>query len=158
MSVRADAETLRQIPIFADCDSVHLQVLAFASERETFVAGAPVIKQGDKAKAAHLILNGFVEIRQRHGLEFRQVATAGPGSLLGEIAMIGRTQYAVTATATTPVVTARIDHILFMRVANEYPEFGETVFNTLARRLDAASIDFEGARTKLMRAKSFGDL
>jgi hypothetical protein len=29
MSVRADAEALRGIPIFADCDPVHLQLLAF---------------------------------------------------------------------------------------------------------------------------------
>lgn len=158
MSVRADAETLRQIPIFADCDSVHLQVLAFASERQTFSTGAAIIKQGERAESAYLILSGFAEIRQRHGLEFRQLATAGPGSLLGEIAMIGRTVYAVTATATTPIATARIDHALFMRVANEYPEFGTTVFNTLARRLDSASLEFEGARNKLMRAKSFGDL
>lgn len=158
MSVRADAETLRQIPLFEDCDAVHLQVLAFSSERQSFNAGNAIIKQGDKAKAAFLVLSGQVEVRQRHGLEFRHVANAGPGSLLGEIAMIGNSNYAITATAVTAVATARIDQSLFMRVANEYPEFAETVFNTLARRLDTATLEFEGARTKLLRAKSFTDL
>ena len=31
MSVRADVETLRSIPIFSECDAVHLQLLAFSA-------------------------------------------------------------------------------------------------------------------------------
>ena len=48
MSVRADAETLRQIPIFSECEPVHLQLLAFASERQHFVSGEAIISQGKK--------------------------------------------------------------------------------------------------------------
>jgi CRP/FNR family transcriptional regulator, cyclic AMP receptor protein len=158
MSVRADAETLRKIPIFAECEDVHLQVLAFASERQNFAQGAPIIKQGDRAKSAYLILNGSADIRQRRGLEFRSVATAEPGSLLGEIAMIGKTAYAITAVAKTPVNTARIDHELFLRVANEYPEFGATVFNTLSKRLQDSIKDFDGVRGMFAGAKSLSEL
>lgn len=158
MSVRADAETLRQIPIFADCENVHLQVLAFASERQNFAQGAPIIKQGDRAKSAYLILNGTAEIRQRRGLEFRPVAMAEPGSLLGEVAMIGKTIYAVTAVAKTPVNTARIDHDLFLRVASEYPEFGATVLDTLSRRLAGSVKEFEGVRSLFASAKTFSEL
>jgi CRP/FNR family transcriptional regulator, cyclic AMP receptor protein len=158
MSVKADAETLRQIPIFADCENVHLQVLAFASERQAFAQGAPIIKQGDKAKSAFLILSGTAEIRQRRGLEFRPVAIAEPGSFLGEVAMIGKTSYAVTAVAKSPVTTARIDHDLFLRVANEYPEFGATVLNTLSRRLQGTVKDFDAVRGLFAGAKSFSQL
>jgi CRP-like cAMP-binding protein len=158
MSVRADAETLRQIPIFAECEPVHLQLLAFASERQHFVSGEAIISQGEKAKSAFLLLNGKVDIQQRTGLQSQSVATAEPGAFLGEVAMIGQTTYAITALALGSVSTARIDHALFLRVANEYPEFGQNVFRVLARRLESSMQDFDSVRGKFMRMKSFLDL
>jgi len=72
--------------------------------------------------------------------------------------MIGKTTYAITALALGPVSTARIDHALFLRVANEYPDFGQNVFRVLARRLESSMLDFESVRGKFMRTKSFLDL
>ncbi len=158
MSIRADAETLRQIPIFAECDSVHLQLLAFASERQQFVAGETIIAQGKKATAAFLLLSGQVDIRQSSGLQDVSIATAEPGAFLGEVAMIGKTNYSITALALNPVSTARIDHGLFLRVAAEYPEFGQSVFKALARRLESSMLDFESVRGKFTRSKSLLDL
>ena len=158
MSVRADAETLRQIPIFADCESVHLQLLAFASERQHFVTGEAVIRQGEKAKSAFLVLNGHAEIWQKTGSDQQLVAMAVPGTFLGEVAMIGKTTYSISALAANPVSTARIDHTLFLRVANEYPEFGRTVFTAMARRLDHSMRDFDSVKNHFTRAKSFSDI
>jgi CRP-like cAMP-binding protein len=155
MSVRADAETLRQIPIFAECEPVHLQLLAFASERQHFVSGETIISQGKKAKSAFLLLSGNADIQQTTGSQNQSIATAEPGAFLGEVAMIGQTTYAISALALGPVSTARIDHELFLRVANEYPEFGQSVFRVLARRLDDSMQDFESVRLKFLRTKSF---
>jgi CRP-like cAMP-binding protein len=158
MSVRADAETLRQIPIFAECESVHLQLLAFASERQHFVTGESIIKQGDKAKSAFLMLSGHAEIWQATGSRLQLVAKAEPGTFLGEVAMIGKTTYSVTALAINPVSTARIDHSLFLRVASEYPDFGQTVFAAMARRLDMSLRDFDGVRSHFTRSRTFSDI
>jgi CRP/FNR family transcriptional regulator, cyclic AMP receptor protein len=157
MSVRADAETLRQIPIFADCESVHLQLLAFASERQHFATGEAIIKQGEKAKSAFLMLSGHAEIWQRIGNDAQLIASAEPGTFLGEVAMIGKTTYSVSALASSSVSTARIDHALFLRVANEYPEFGQTIFNAMARRLDSSMRDFDSVKNYFARPKSFSD-
>ena len=136
---------------------MHLQLLAFASERQLFVSGEAVISQGKKAKSAFLLLNGNVDIQQFSGLQNQSIAKAEPGALLGEVAMIGKTTYAITALALGPISTARIDHTLFLRVANEYPEFGQCVFRVLARRLESSMLDFETVRVKFMRTKSFLD-
>ena len=112
MSVRADAVTLRQIPIFADCEPVHLQLLAFASERQHFVAGEAIIKQGEKANAAFLLLSGQADLKQISGFQIRDIAKAEPGTFLGEVAMIGQTNYSISAVASCPVSTARIDLLL----------------------------------------------
>ncbi len=158
MSVRADAETLRQIPIFADCDPLHLQLLAFASERQNFVSGETIIRQGVKAVSAFLLLSGSADIQQSNGAKVQSIAKAEPGTFLGEVAMIGKTSYAITAVALGSVLTARIDHHLFLRVATEYPEFGQKVFNALARRLGGSVGEFNDARGHFLRAKSFLDL
>ena len=106
MSVRPDAETLRQIPIFADCEPVHLQLLAFAAERQHFISGESIIRQGEKANAAFLILSGQADLKQISGFQIRDIAKADPGSFLGEVAMIGKTNYSISAVAAGAVSTA----------------------------------------------------
>lgn len=155
MSVRADVETLRSIPIFSECDAVHLQLLAFSAVRENFEPGATVLRQGNRGAAAYLILNGDVRLSTS---EAGSIGAAGPGALLGEVAMIGDRPYSVTATALDAVQTARIDRELFMRVAREFPEFGTAVFGVLARKLDRVMGELESTRESFERARSFKSL
>ena len=154
MGVRADSETLRAIPIFRDCDTVALQILAFAAERQEFASGEDIITQGKKARAAFLILNGQAKVRDGA----RDVAVAEPGAFLGEVAMVRAGPYAITATASGPVETARISHELFIRVAKEYPEFGQRVLRNLGDRLDSHLRELEGVRILLGKSRNFADL
>lgn len=158
MSVRADAETLSNIPIFAECDFVHLQVMAFACTRQQFIDGEPIIRQGVPGEAAYLILSGTAELVSRSADTQIHLGSAGPGAFLGEVAMIGRVPYSLTATAAGPVVAARIDRSLFTRIANEYPEFGLAVHRALARKLQESVGDFNQVRVLLETARSFSDL
>ncbi len=151
MSVRADAETFRGIPIFAGCDPVHLQLLAFSSVRQAFAAGDVVIKQGMRGGAAYLILNGRADVAAGDV----KVGSAGPGAMLGEVAMIGDAAYAVTARASEPLTAARIDRSLFMRIASEYPEFGTAVFAALSRKLDGALDDLTQVQDLFDKGKTF---
>ena len=155
MSVRADAETFRSIPIFSDCDPVHLQVLAFSAARQNFDEGDLVIKQGLRGAAAFLILSGRADI---FGDGTTRIGSAGPGAMLGEVAMIGDSPYTVSARASEAMSTARIDRNLFMRIANEYPEFGTAVFKALALKLGLAMDDLELVRQAFDQAKSFKNL
>ena len=152
MSVRADVETLRSIPIFSECEAVHLQLLAFSAVRQNFAAGEFIIRQGNKGTAAFLILSGEARLSSS---EAGPLGSAGEGVLLGEIAMIGERPYSVTATALDTVATARIDRELCMRVAREFPEFGTAVFGVLSRRLDGVMRDLEAARQQFVKARSF---
>jgi CRP-like cAMP-binding protein len=155
MSVRADAETLRSIPIFSGCDPVHLQVLAFASERQQFRTGETLFTQGEPSASCFLILNGEADLMTDQD---QAMGSAGPGALLGEVATIGGVPYSVTAKARTALTAAKISRSLFMRVADEYPEFGKAVFNSLARKLDGAMSDLLSVQVLLDRAKSFSSL
>lgn len=134
---------------------MHLQLLAFSAVRQDFNEGDVIVKQGVKGGAAFLILNGRADITSTPE---GKIGSAGPGAMLGEMAMIGDGPYAVSARATETVKTARIDRGLFMRVATEYPEFGTAVFNALARKLDMSMQDLGAIRQTFEQAKSFKDL
>ena len=154
MSVRADAESLRQIPIFRDCDAVALQVMAFAAERQNFLPGEAIISQGKKAKSAYFLMTGSARVLNGEV----EVGRAEPGALLGELAMISGALYAVSAIANESVTAARIDNALFLRVADEYPEFGRAVLLALSRKLDSSVKELDSIRGLLVRAKGFADL
>lgn len=155
MSVRADAETFRSIPIFSECDPVHLQLLAFSAVRANFETGDLVVKQGLKGNAAYLILSGRVDILSE---DSGRIGSAGPGAMLGEVAMIGGSPYAISARATETLQTARIDRDLFMRLAQEYPEFGAAVFSALSRKLDVSMNELGLARHAFDHARPFKSL
>jgi CRP/FNR family transcriptional regulator, cyclic AMP receptor protein len=152
VSTRADAETLRAIPIFAECDPVALQVLAFSSERQFFEPGEPLLKKGYKGVPAYLILSGTVDIV---GDGTQSLGQAGPGALLGEISMIGQLPCTISATATSVVTAARISRALFLRVAEEFPEFGRAVFRAVSHKLDDSMRDLVDAQDLLNKARSF---
>ena len=154
MSVRADAETLRQIPIFRECESVPLQIMAFAAERQEFSAGEEILTEGKKARAAFFVLNGSVDL---HRLG-QSIGRAEPGALLGEMAMIGGNPSTLTAKALDVVSTARIGHDLFLRVAQEYPEFARVVLHNLSEKLVGSVREFETVRVLLSKARKFSDL
>lgn len=155
MSVRANAEGLRRIPLFADCDPAHLQVIAFSSERMEFPAGASILRAGDPGTAAYLILSGAAEIWEGSEASRKIVARAQTGALLGELGMIAGIAYSINATAASPVAAARISRDLFMRVVDEFPEFGRAVLASLSRKLDGSIEDLGRVRKLFEEARPF---
>jgi CRP-like cAMP-binding protein len=155
MSVRLNAESLRQIPLFAECDPAHLQVLAFASERIELAAAEDIFRSGGKGGAAFLILSGDAEVWINKGEERIQVALAGPGAFLGELAMIAGLAYSVNVTAKTRITATRISGDTFMRVVGEFPEFGQRVMVALSHKLAGSVDDFERIRHLFENAPRF---
>jgi CRP-like cAMP-binding protein len=154
MSVRADAETLRRIPVFQACDPVPLQILAFTSERMTAALGEQLLTQGRATDSAYLLLSGRIALY----LNGTEIGVAEPGSLLGETAMLGGTLSSITAEALDLSYVARISRAMILKVAEEYPEFGEAVFRAVSRRVQASLTEFNEVRDMLRSAKSFSDL
>jgi CRP-like cAMP-binding protein len=155
MSVRASAEILGRIPIFSECERAHLQVLAFSTRNHHFAPGDPVIKQGMLATSAFLILDGVAEISVAERSGLRKLGNAGPGVLLGELAMMSGHQYSVTATARSLLTAAAIERDTFLRVAGEFPEFGMRVQHAMARKLEAMVNELAGVRQVFDKARAF---
>ena len=128
--------------------------MAFAAERQNFLPGETIIGQGKKAKSAYFLMSGSAKVINGEN----NVGEAQPGAFLGELAMISGALYAVSAIATTAVTAARIDNALFLRVADEYPEFGKSVLHALSRKLELSVKELDSIRGLLVKARSFSDL
>ena len=62
MDVFQEAEMLRRVPFFGGLDSAKLKLLAFTSRALKFAPGEDLMRKGDSADSAYVILEGEVEI------------------------------------------------------------------------------------------------
>lgn len=153
--VKAEAEAFRKVPLFADADRAHLQVIAFSSERADFAKGQSIITQGAQGGAAYLLLSGKAQIFIKENGETRAVGVAEAGAFLGELAMIANIPYSISVIALEPVSAARITRSLFMRVVTEFPEFGARVHAALAKKLNSATTELLGTKSIFDKANPF---
>ena len=66
MSLKREYEVLRRVPIFAGIEPARLKLLAFMCERVGFDPGNRLLRQGDPADAAYLIIDGHAEVILAH--------------------------------------------------------------------------------------------
>jgi CRP/FNR family cyclic AMP-dependent transcriptional regulator len=147
MSVRSDAEHFRRIPLFAESEQAHLQLLAFTSARETYDPGDLLVRAGEDGRAAFLILSGIADVWVEHDQNRKVIATVSAGAFTGEFAMIAGVPYPANVTATSEVTALRVGRDVFMRVVGEFPEFGIRVHRELAKRLDLSLADLNRLRS-----------
>lgn len=67
------------------------------------------------------------------------VETMGPGSILGEMALIDHSERSATATALTDTTVARVDERQFTYLVQEHPTFALQVMRVMAERLRRAN-------------------
>lgn len=154
MSVRADAERFRQIPLFAECEDTHLQLLAFTSERVEFRQGEPIVASGERGGAGYLIVSGTAEAWIEVERTRKVVAMLGAGAFIGELAMIAGAPYQANVTATSGVAAIRVSRDVFMRVVAEFPDFGVRVHREIAKRLDLSLGELNRLRQQFEAAPS----
>src|SRR5262245_20486553 len=92
-------ELLAQVPLFKDLSKKHLQQVSNLATRIDFPAGKVLAQEGEPGHEFVVILDGEVEIRKGDEV----IATRGPGSYVGEIALLEHRPRTATVVATTPV-------------------------------------------------------
>ncbi len=136
MSLDKDIARLAAVPLFAGMEHDALRLMAFAAERATIEAGAAIFSAGEPAEGGVVVTSGTVELlRPSEGDAAPR--TVGPGSLLGEHALLAETTRPVTARAQTGVTLLKIPRALFTRVLEEYPANAITIRRRWAAQLGA---------------------
>jgi len=136
MTLEAEVQSLRQVPMFRDIDPARLKLLAFTSERVQFSTGQRFFVQGDAADAAYVILDGRAQVLlgTPHG-EFK-VADLGANALVGEMGILSETPRSATIEAVEPTTALRIDKRVFLELLAQFPQMSLAVMRELAKRLE----------------------
>jgi CRP-like cAMP-binding protein len=134
MSLDRDISTLARVPLFASMDHEALRLLAFAAETRMMRPGEVLFRRGEMGEGAFLVMSGLVAlVGAEH--EERSAHSAGPGTLIGEHALLTPVRRAKTATILDLSSFLTISRALFTRVLHEYPANAVGVRRIWAQRL-----------------------
>lgn len=153
MSLEHEVDLLRKIPIFAKIDPAKLKLLAFTSERISFVEGQTLFNQGDQSDAAYVIIVGSVDVLVDTITGQISVAQLGRNALVGEIGILCDVPRTATVKALTELETLKIEKSNFFRLIEEFPQMGAEVVRELAARLAQTTADLTETRNELASMK-----
>jgi CRP-like cAMP-binding protein len=131
-SIPTDNE-LTHVPLFADLSRRQLNFVAQLSTSLDLPAGAVLARQGSIGAEFFVVLQGQVEVVRSGDL----VATRGPGSPLGEIALLGALPRTATLVTQTPVHARVASQREFAGLLAEVPEISQRLHAIMAERLAA---------------------
>lgn len=150
MALDDDIRILAGVRLFEGFTAEQLRLLAFGAERLTLPAGRRLFRQDDAADCAYVVTQGYVGLFYEDASERVAVAEVGPGTLVGELALIADTRRLTGAEANDDSELLRIDRRVFRRILEEYPETAVTLhrritadFRDLVSRLEAAAARLE---------------
>jgi CRP-like cAMP-binding protein len=133
--LRADTrvDLIRDLPLFELCSKRDLRRIASIAQERSLGEGTELIREGEPGTEFYVVVDGEVEVRRRG----RRVARLGPGSYVGEIALLSRSPRTATVVAATPVRVLAISGRDFVALLDTIPELWLKVARTLADRVDA---------------------
>jgi CRP/FNR family cyclic AMP-dependent transcriptional regulator len=149
MSLSKDLEVLRSIPLFAKIEPAKLKLLAFTSERLSFMEGDEVCHEGDTGDAAYIILEGEADISVQTPNGPMIVATLGKNDIIGEIAVLCDVPRTATVTAKSDLETLRVAKDNFFQLVTQFPQIGIQVMHELAERLHQTTQDLTRVKARL---------
>ena len=129
----AKIELLRRIPLFAQCSKSDLQRIARIAEEIDFEAGTLLMREGERGHEVFVVISGQLEVWRRR--EGGQIASLGPGEVVGEMALISKKPRNATVRAATPVHLLRIRDTDFLRLLDQIPELWLKIASALADRV-----------------------
>lgn len=131
MAADGKMEALHSVPLFSDLRPRDLEQVAQLADEVDLPAGHVLMRQGDNASQMFIILSGEARV-ERNGSE---LAVLGPGSVLGEMAIVAEGPRVATATLTKPSHLFVLAHHDFHALMENHPSVRDCVLNEVARRL-----------------------
>jgi CRP-like cAMP-binding protein len=150
MALEHDIAFFEQVPTFAALGKPVLRILAIGAETRHLQSGAVLFYAGEIADGGYVVQKGSLLLEPNSPLEGEQF-TAGPGTLVGELALLTDTVCASTAIAKGPTVVVRISRSLFRKMLEGYPAAAQKLRDMVAERVDGWTRDLDEVKTVLKR-------
>jgi CRP-like cAMP-binding protein len=151
MALDDDIRILERVRLLEDFTPEQLRLLAFGAETMRLKAGRDLFQEGVPADCAFVVASGTVELYREAGGRRVVVGTAGPASLLGELALITGAQRMTGALAATDIEVIRLNRSLFRRILEEYPDVAATLHTRIAAEMQSMIARLEKLAPKFSR-------
>ena len=132
MDVSDEAEMLQKVPLFSGLSASERKLLAFTSQLQCFAPGDALMRQGEPADCAYVILEGEVEVLGSTSAGDFVIATLGRNAMPGEVGVFTDAPRTATVRAKGPVRALRISPEVFLRLASGRPDRALQVMRQLS--------------------------
>jgi CRP-like cAMP-binding protein len=145
MSIEDDVLLLERVPTLRLLGGASLRMLAIGSEQKDIPRGDYLFKRGDEADAGFVVQRGSLRVDDGSGAE----VTAGPGALIGELALVVAMRRPSNALALEYSSLIRISRSLFQRILESDPAAAVRLRDEFAVRTSQIASDVLIAGAKL---------
>lgn len=145
MSIDDDVALLERVPTLRLLGNEALRMLAIGSEQRGLARGETLFHQGEDADCGFVVQRGTLRIQDETGAEI----VAGPGALIGELAMIVAMRRPSSAVALEHSSVVRIPRSLFQRVLESDPAAARRLRDEFAKRSSQIASDILMAGSRL---------
>ncbi len=131
MPADSKLDLLAQVRMFSSLNKKELRQIARVAEQVKVSAGTEIVREGTPGHEFYLVVSGQAAVR-RGG---RKVATLGPGSYFGEMALLDRGPRSATVVADTDMELIILGQREFMGVLDDVPAVSHKLLVSMAARL-----------------------
>jgi len=148
MALEEDVRILSGVRLFDGFSQEHLRLLAFGGEAMRLPARRVLYREGDEADCAFVIVEGAVDLSQERNGQRVLVRRVGPGTILGELALIADSNRLTDATTGAETALIRLGRKQFRRILEEYPEVAVLLHGRIVEelRLMIAELEDQASR------------
>ena len=145
MTIEDDIAFFERVPTLNLLGRAALRILAIGVESRYVHSGEVLFRAGDEADCGFVIQEGSFRLATTASANGMSV-TVGPGTLLGELALLTGTRRPATATALEPSTVLCIPRPLFMKMLEGYPDAAQRLREILAQRIEESAREIESLR------------
>ncbi len=131
MKNSAGKDRLARIPLFQSLSAKQLAAVDGLVTTMDVSSGRALIRQGEVGREFILVVEGEAEVRRGDAV----IATRGPGTFFGEIALLLDRPRNASVVATTDMTIEVIDRKDFRRLLEQYPDLHAPLLEATAQRL-----------------------
>ena len=147
MSIEDDIRAIERVPTLRTLGREALRILAIGAETRIVAQGDVLFTAGETADCGYIIQQGsFLLTSTSKALGD---VVAGPGTLLGEVALVAETKRPATATATARSTVIRISRSLFLKMLEGYPSAAHILRDQIVARARQALTEMTDVRAML---------
>jgi CRP-like cAMP-binding protein len=136
LGIEDDIGFIERVPTLRMLGRTALRIIAIGAESRYVHEGEQLFAEGDVTDCGYVVQEG--SFRLDSGSKAIGEVIAGPGTLLGELALIAETRRPATATALEPSTVIRISRSLFLKMLEGYPEAADILRRQIETRTQQA--------------------